>query len=214
MLWVVSKVAKTKEGRVLADKAGGSTGAHTSKNAALGNNRAMLTSQIKVCSCFQLLGFDKVPQYAWFVLSGALCDVVQALIDYLVYLVYTLEWERATVCWTTSYTLSIVVRHYSHRLLVFGEYEGTYCMSLARTYLTYSSSIMISMITNHFLVSLLEFTHQQAWVVTMIWTGVLNYFMLRASWRVTPRGGALSTAGEPPEKALAKQHNDKGRMGV
>jgi len=174
----------------------------------------MLTSQIK-CSCFQLLGFEKVPQYAWFVLSGALCDVVQALIDYLVFLVYTLEWERATVCWTASYTLSIVVRHYSHRLLVFGEYEGTYCMSLARTYLTYSSSIMISMITNHFLVSLLEFTHQQAWVVTMLWTGVYNYFMLRASWRVTPRGGALSlsTVGEP-EKALAKQHNDKGRMGV
>jgi hypothetical protein len=50
-------------------------------------------------------------------LSGALCDVVQAFIDYSVYHIYYIEWEKATVCWGISYTLSIVVRHFSHRLL-------------------------------------------------------------------------------------------------
>lgn len=146
----------------------------------------MLTSHIKACSCFQYFGFEKIPQYFWFMISGALCDIVQALIDYCIFLLYTLEWERATICWTASYTLSIFVRHFSHRLLVFGEYEGSYCMSLGRTYLTYSSSIMISMITNHLLVEFLQFAHQHAWIVTMIWTGIYNYFMLRASWRVNP----------------------------
>lgn len=59
----------------------------------------------------------RVPHYFWFMLSGALCDVVQAFIDYGVYLIYVLQWEKATVCWAVSYTLSIVVRHFSHRLL-------------------------------------------------------------------------------------------------
>jgi putative flippase GtrA len=169
----------------------------------------MLTSHIKACTCFTACGFEKVPQYLWFMLSGALCDVVQALIDYCIYLLYTMEWERATVCWTASYTLSIIVRHSSHRLLVFGDYEGSYCMSLARTYLTYSSSIMISMITNHLLVAFLELTHQQAWIITMIWTGVYNYFMLRASWRQTPatKGSASASSGPPAEveKKASKQ---------
>ena len=167
----------------------------------------MLTQHIK-CSCCTWLGFEKVPQYFWFVYSGAMCDVVQALIDYCIYLCYTIEWERATVCWTTSYTISIVVRHYSHRLLVFGEYEGTYCMSLARTYLTYSSSIMISMITNHLLVSVLNFTHRQAWIVTMLWTGIYNYFMLRASWRIS----ASSASASVTEKTLKLKQAQTGHV--
>lgn len=138
----------------------------------------MLINQDKWSFC----GY-RVPQYGWFMLSGAICDVVQALVDYGIYLIYPFEWERTTVCWTVSYTITIPVRHYSHRMLVFGEFEGGYCISLCRTYLTYSSSIVISMITNHLIVSFLNFNHKQAWLFTMIWTGVYNYFMLKASWR-------------------------------
>jgi len=125
----------------------------------------------------------KVPQYFWFMLSGALCDVGQAVIDFCIYNVYTYEWERATVCWTLSYTLSIIVRHSSHRILVFGDFEGSYCYSLAKTYLTYSSSIIISMFSNHIIVTVLGFNHRDAWIITMIWTGIYNYFMLKASWK-------------------------------
>ena len=124
-----------------------------------------------------------VPLYFWFVLSGGICDIIQAFIDYGISLVYVSTWEKATVCWTLSYILSIWVRHFSHRILVFGDYEGTYLSSLTRTYLTYSSSIVISMITNHLLVSYLLFSHRQAWIITMLWTGLYNYFMLKASWR-------------------------------
>ena len=124
----------------------------------------------------------KVPHYCWFVLSGGMCDIVQALIDYAIYMVYIFEWERATVCWTLSYTISIIIRHFSHRLLVFGEFEGTYCNSLTRTYMTYSSSIVISMLTNHLIVSFLNYSHRTAWIITMLWTGIYNYFMLKASW--------------------------------
>jgi hypothetical protein len=137
----------------------------------------MLINQEKA-KCF---GY-KIPLYCWFVLSGGMCDIVQALIDYAIYLVYIFEWERATVCWTLSYTISIVVRHFSHRLLVFGEFEGTYCSSLTRTYMTYSSSIIISMLANHFIVSFLNYSHRTAWIITMLWTGIYNYFMLKASW--------------------------------
>mmetsp|Transcript_43340 Transcript_43340/g.86108 ORF Transcript_43340/g.86108 Transcript_43340/m.86108 type:complete len:153 (+) Transcript_43340:80-538(+) len=133
----------------------------------------------------KILG-HKVPQYFWFVLSGGLCDIAQALIDYVISIVYISNWEKVTVCWTLSYIMSIWIRHYSHRLLVFGEYEGTYCSSLSRTYLTYSSSIVISMMTNHFLVNYMMFSHRAAWLVTMLWTGIFNYFMLKSSWRSAP----------------------------
>ena len=124
----------------------------------------------------------RVPQYFWFVLSGALCDIVQAVIDYAISLIYTSNFERATVCWTLSYIISIWVRHFSHRILVFGEYEGTYCASLSKTYLTYSSSIVISMVTNWVIVNQMEFSHRQAWVFTMLWTGLWNYFLLKSTW--------------------------------
>ena len=78
--------------------------------------------------------------------------------------------------------MSIWVRHSSHRLLVFGEYEGTYWSSLLKTYATYSSSIVLSMVTNHLLVSFLGLTHRTAWIVTMLWTGIYNYLLLRTTW--------------------------------
>lgn len=167
----------------------------------------MLTAKYQ--ESWKVCGY-KVPQYFFFVLSGALCDVAQALIDYAVSLLYRLEWERATVCWTTSYTLSIILRHSSHRLLVFGEFEGTYCSSLTRTYMTYSTSIVVSMLSNHVFVSFLNMSHRVAWVVTMLWTGIYNYFALKASWRRKDGGSGGSGASNaappaapppPPSKA-------------
>jgi len=126
--------------------------------------------------------------------SGALCDVCQAFIDYLISMVYTLEWGKTTVCWTLSYTLSIVLRHSSHRLLVFGDYEGTYCMSLARTYMAYSSAIVISMFANHQLVAFFGLSHRHAWLATMLFTGIYNFFVLKASWRVINKASGIPDA--------------------
>ena len=113
----------------------------------------------------------RIPHYFWFALSGALCDVVQGFVDYGIYLIYPFEFEKTTVCWTVSYTASIFIRHFSHRILVFGEFEGSYCHSLLRTYMTYSSSIVISMVSNHFIVAFFEAGHLYAWIITMLWTG-------------------------------------------
>jgi hypothetical protein len=138
----------------------------------------------------------KLPTYFWFVVSGSLCDVIQALIDYFISIIYTLEWEKTTICWTLSYILSIAIRHSSHRLLVFGEYEGTYMASLIKTYMTYSSSIVLSMVTNHLLVAFVGLTHKQAWIITMLWTGAYNYFLLKSSWRSgSKEGHGISNSG-------------------
>ena len=139
---------------------------------------AMLINREKYKCC----GYQ-IPQYLFFVLSGAICDVVQACIDYAISLVYIYDWEKPTICWTLSYTISILVRHFSHKQLVFGDYEGTYCSSLARTYMTYSSSIVISLITNHLITTYFMISHAKAWILTMLWTGLYNYFMLKATWK-------------------------------
>ena len=163
----------------------------------------MLTNPEK----FYLFGY-KVPQYFFFLISGALCDVVQWFIDYGIYITYPFEWEKSTVCWTVSYTASIAVRHYSHTLLVFGQYEGTYCSSLSRTYLTYSTSIVLSMVSNHFIVAFLNLGHLYAWLITMIWTGILNYFLLKASWKKkapTLASGALNSTNVDKAKDKNEQ---------
>lgn len=136
---------------------------------------------------FKICGYQ-VPQYFWFVISGALCDIVQALIDYMVYQIYVFDWERATVCWTVSYTLSIIVRHSSHRLIVFGEFEGSYCSSLGRTYLTYSTSIILSMVSNHFIINAFMLSHRDAWIITMLWTvgyAFLPFLLLTSLFRAS-----------------------------
>lgn len=103
--------------------------------------------------------------------------------QYLVSNIYTLEWQKPTVCWTVSYVLSIVVRHFSHRILVFGDYEGTYWQSLIRTFGAYSGSIILSIFTNSMLTDYLKVGHRNAWIITMIWTGIFNYFMLKKAWK-------------------------------
>ena len=152
----------------------------------------MLTKNLKV------FGY-KVPTYPLFMMSGAICDVFQALIDYMISIVYTIDWAKATVCWTLSYTLSIIIRHYSHRMIVFGEYEGTYCSSLGRTYLAYSSSIVISMFMNHYLVEGFGLEHKVAYLITMLGTGIYNYFALKASWRSNKgsTSSATTTSRDP-----------------
>jgi hypothetical protein len=166
----------------------------------------MLTKNLRVCG-------HKVPLYPLFMVSGALCDVFQAFVDYLISTIYTFEWAKTTVCWTLSYTISIILRHSSHRLLVFGDYEGTYCMSLARTYMAYSTAIVISMFANHQLVAFFGLPHREAWVLTMLFTGIYNFFVLKASWRVINRTQGVSDAhGVTAPHASAKDGSGKSSL--
>ena len=126
----------------------------------------------------------------------------QFVYQYAVSIVYTSDWQKPTVCWTVSYILSIVVRHYSHKIIVFGDFEGSYCQSLARTFGAYSGSIVLSVFTNNFLTDYLMVEHRNAWIITMLWTGIFNYFMLKSAWRPkvkdlsSPKGGDLKKIKE------------------
>jgi putative flippase GtrA len=124
----------------------------------------------------------RLPTFIWFQISGLICDIIQAYLDYFLSLIYTF-WEPVTVCWAVSYIMSICIRHTSHRLLVFGDYEGTYWSSLSKTYLAYSTSIIVSTVCNNLLVKIGEFSHKEAWLLTMLWTGILNYFLLKSAWK-------------------------------
>jgi len=125
----------------------------------------------------------KPPQYFWFVMSGGICDIFQLGIDQAVKVAWVFPYQKATVCWTVSYILSIILRHTSHRILVFGEPEGSYWWSLGKMYMTYATAIIISIITNLALVNILGMTHEQAWVVTLLWTGIFNYLLLKFTWK-------------------------------
>ena len=122
-------------------------------------------------------------------------------IDYIVYamLPEAMDAHKASYCWGISYSLSIIVRHFCHRYIVFGEYEGTYCASLCRTYATYSSSIVISIVSNMIITGVLHFSHVYAWFFTMLWMGIYNYFMLKATWR---GGGANAVWNKSSDRLI------------
>lgn len=154
---------------------------HVSLHLKRYHQSVMLAHQERV----RIFGYP-VPQYFWFMLSGALCDMVQACLYYIVSVLYVSTWEKPTVCWTVSYILSIWARHTSHRILVFGEFEGTYLSSVIRMYLTYGSSIVFSTILSHVLSSWFMLSHSQALVCTVLPTGLYNYFMIRNTWKSAP----------------------------
>lgn len=120
------------------------------------------------------------PHFFWYMLSGGLCDVVQFGIDYLIYWLFQIN--EPSVCWALGFTLSIVVRHSSHRYFVFGVYVGGYWNSLMRMYSGYSIIIVLSTVFNLVMTKRMNVSHYVAWVITLLWTGILSYFILKRLW--------------------------------
>ncbi len=128
---------------------------------------------VKICGM-------RPPQYLWYMLSGSFCDLIQLFIDLLIHITFGIE--NASVCWILGFSLSILVRHSSHRYLVFGMYVGGYRNSLMRMYGGYSISIILSTIANYIMTEWYAVPHYVAWVFTLLWTGVVNYFILKKLW--------------------------------
>lgn len=122
----------------------------------------------------------KPPQYVWFVLAGGTSDIIQLIIDMILH--YTMGIEDAGVCWMTGFGISILFRHTLHRYLTFGKYKGGYWSSLLRTYAAYSLSIILSTIFDEVVTKGGGLPHYVAWVVTLLWTGLMNFFILKYSW--------------------------------
>ena len=106
----------------------------------------------------------RAPRFVCFALSGSLCNVAQLGIDrllllLLVYLERADAWWVPTACWTSSYTLSVGLRHASHSVLVFGPSADPWCYALGKTYCTYVSTIIASTVLNLLLVTVCALLH-------------------------------------------------------
>jgi len=137
------------------------------------NGTLPASKAVKVCGL-------KPPQYLCYMLSGSMCDVIQLIIDLLIHL--TIGVEDPSVCWALSFGLSIIARHSTHRYFVFGMYVGGYYNSLCRMYGGYSFSIVLSTFFNIIMTQTYHVPHYVAWVFTLLWTGVVNYFILKKLW--------------------------------
>ena len=139
----------------------------------LDDRTAPASQVVKLCGL-------RPPQYLWYMLSGSFCDLIQLFIDLLIHILLGIQ--NPSICWILGFSLSILVRHSSHRYLVFGMYVGGYQNSLIRMYGGYSISIILSTIANYIMTDWYHVPHYVAWVFTLLWTGVVNYFILKKLW--------------------------------
>lgn len=131
------------------------------------------------CETVSIVGI-RPPRYLCYMLSGFICDGIQLAIDFLLHFVFLLK--DASLCWMLGFGLSIVFRHTTHRYLVFGDYVGGYWKSLGRMYAGYSITIVLSTVFNFVMTRYILFPHYVAFVVTLLWTGIVNYFILKRLW--------------------------------
>jgi hypothetical protein len=127
--------------------------------------------------------------YLCYMLSGMICDIFMLLFD--VFLHFGLGLTNATTCWLLGFGLSIVPRHAALKYMCFGRYIGGYYYSLARMYAGMSASIALSTVGNYYMTQRWGVPHYVAWLATLIWTGVVNYFVLKYLWAF---GAEVSTS--------------------
>ena len=118
--------------------------------------------------------------------SGFLCDIIQFVVDFVLYHNVT---KDASTCWAVSFMVSIYFRHTTHSYLVFGPYVGGYWQSLFRMYTGYSIIVVISTLFNIVMTKYLILPHVVAYIITLLWTGIVNYFILKKLWSF---GGSAS----------------------
>jgi len=135
------------------------------------------------------------PRYLCFMVSGIVCDVVQFILYILLY--YWLI-KDASLCWMLSFFASVIFRHTSHRYLVFGDYVGGYYSSLGKMYIGYSIIIVLSTIFNLVMTKFVKVQHMIAWFITLLWTGIVNYFILKKIWSL----GGNNDNNQQHEKTL------------
>lgn len=118
------------------------------------------------------------PRYICYMISGSGCDIIQ----FLFYVLFYRQVNDASMCWALSFGSTIVFRHTTHRYLVFGDYVGGYWRSLGRMYAGYSIIIVLSTLFNIVITKKMDMPHVLAWIITMLWTGIVNYFILKKLW--------------------------------
>ena len=164
---------------------------HTSTTFWITGLDRVLFGTVAAADAVLILGIQP-PRYLWYMLSGAFCDIIQFHID--VFLHVALQIHDASVCWALGFLLSIVFRHSSHRYLVFGDYVGGYWASLTRMYAGYSVIIVLSTIFNVLMTRVAVVSHYVAWIMTLLWTGIANYFILKKLWNFGGNSSSSSSS--------------------
>jgi len=140
---------------------------------------AVLDGTMPASQSVTIVGIRPYP-YLCYMLSGMICDIWQLLFD--VFLHWGCGLQDPTMCWSIGFVVSIVPRHSALRYMVFGDYVGGYWKSLGRMYVGFSLSIVLSTIFNYIMTTKMGIPHYVAWIATLIWTGVVNYFVLKKMW--------------------------------
>jgi putative flippase GtrA len=133
--------------------------------------------------------------------SGAICDAILFAMDYGMHLYV----PDPSACWAICFTLSVAFRHSTHRYLVFGNYVGGYWNSLLRIYGGYSVTIVLSTIFNLFMTRSLNVSHYVAWIITLLWTGIVNFFILKRFWTF---GGEKTAKVSPRSERAVDDEKD------
>jgi putative flippase GtrA len=146
------------------------------------------------------------PRYLCYIVSGSFCDVIQFGIDLILHYIFHIH--DASICWVLGFGTSIFFRHSTHRYLVFGNYVGGYYSSLLRMYAGYSITIVLSTIINFLLTKRANISHYHAWIFTLMWTGFVNYFILKRLWSFGGASEGRKKRNRSPLQQEQKQLSD------
>jgi putative flippase GtrA len=138
--------------------------------------------------------------------SGLICDILQFVIDFGLY-AYVIP--DSSICWALSFGVSIFFRHTTHRYLVFGDYVGGYYKSLCRMYAGYSIIIILSTVFNIIMTKSIHVPHAYAWIITLLWTGIVNYFILKKLWSFGGIGSGGGIASHTISTSITNQRTEQ-----
>ena len=119
---------------------------------------------------------ETIPKAVRFQISGLIGTV---LFYFLYRLVIDVLSVGPTLAWLLSYMASNWWQFELHSRIVFlnrHTMQNTYFKKLGGTYLMYSVSMGLSTVLHAFLMNMLGFAETLSWVLTLVSTGLLNYF--------------------------------------
>ena len=117
------------------------------------------------------------PEPIRFMTSGLIGSLIFCILNEAIVRFNPIESQKITVAWFLSYVISIWIQHALHATLVYG-WVFSYWKGLLATYTGYSLALFASVPINVVLVNYFRATVSEAWIGTLVLTGMANYFLL------------------------------------
>ena len=121
--------------------------------------------------------FKKLPENIRMVLVAILGALIGLITYEIIYFINPFE-PRASSSWFAAAVVNIARQHSLHRWLTF-TYKSNYWRSLRRAYIMYSTSLLVGVVLNWFLVERLHVNHRLAWAICLIITASISFFFLK-----------------------------------